>query len=272
MNSGLLCLEKLGKAFDNTIFFPGNHDLYYKDRRDMNSVAFGRHVPGIQMITEPVVMDDVAFIPWLVGDEWKKVTKIKSRYMFGHFELPMFMMNAMVQMPDHGELKADDLANNEYIFTGHFHKRQARGNVHYIGNTFPHNFADAWDDDRGMMVLEWGGTPQYINWANMPRYRTIKLSRLIDEMDKICTDKMHLRVNLDIDISFEEANFIKETVMDRYSIRECTLIPTKKDLEGESSVEISRFESVDQIVTNQIVNIASENYDPKVLLEIYNNL
>jgi Calcineurin-like phosphoesterase len=272
LNSGLMCLEKLGASFDQTVFFPGNHDLYYKDRRDMNSVAFGRHVPGITMITEPIVTEECAFVPWLVGDEWKKIIKINSRYMFGHFELPMFMMNAMVQMPDHGELKAEDLGNNEYIFTGHFHKRQARNNVHYIGNAFPHNFADAWDDDRGMMILEWGGEPQYINWPNMPRYRTVKLSALIDGMDKILKPKMHLRVSLDIDISFEEASFIKETVMSQYDIRECTLIPEAKELEGESSVEISKFESVDQIVTNQIINIESDNYNPKVLLEIYKNL
>ena len=82
MNAGLECLEKIGAAFEKTIFFPGNHDLYYKDRRDMNSVAFGKHVPGIQMITEPIVMDEVAFIPWLVGDEWKKINKIKlARYL-----------------------------------------------------------------------------------------------------------------------------------------------------------------------------------------------
>lgn len=272
MNAGLECLERLGKSFDKTIFFPGNHDLYYKDRRDMNSVAFGKHVPGITMVTEPIVIDEVALIPWLVGEEWRNLKKIKSRYMFGHFELPLFYMNAMVQMPDHGELQVDDLANNEYVFTGHFHKRQAKGNVHYIGNAFPHNFADTWDDERGMMILEWGGTPQYINWPNMPKYRNIKLSRLIDDMDNICKDKMHLRVALDIDISFEEANFIKETVMSRYSIRECTLIPEKKELDITSSIEITNFESVDQIVTNQIVNIESDNYDPRLLLDIYVNL
>ena len=273
MNAGLECLEKIGAAFEKTIFFPGNHDLYYKDRRDMNSVAFGKHVPGIQMITEPIVMDEVAFIPWLVGDEWKKINKIKSRYMFGHFELPLFYMNAMVQMPDHGELKVDDFARNEYVFTGHFHKRQNKGNIHYIGNAFPHNFADAWDDARGMMILEWGGTPQYIDWQDMPRYRTVKLSQLIDEMDKLCKPKMHLRVSLDIDISFEESTHIKEIVMQNYDIRECTLIPQQKAFdEATSTYEITKFESVDHIVMNQIINIESDTFDPKVLLEIYNSL
>ena len=38
-------------------------------------------------------------VSWLVGDEWKKIPKIKSKYMFGHFELPTFKLNAMVEMP-----------------------------------------------------------------------------------------------------------------------------------------------------------------------------
>jgi hypothetical protein len=33
-----------------------------------------------------------------------------------------------------------------------------------------------------------------------------------------------------------------------------------------------KFESVDQIVTDQITNIESEFYDPKLLLKIYQNL
>jgi hypothetical protein len=95
-------------------------------------------------------------MPWLIGDEWKEVSKLKSRYIFGHFELPLFYMNAMVQMPDHGQLQGDHFVNQEYVFTGHFHKRQHNRNIHYIGNAFPHNYADAGDDERGMMLLEWG--------------------------------------------------------------------------------------------------------------------
>jgi DNA repair exonuclease SbcCD nuclease subunit len=272
LNYGVDYLEKIGKSFDQTIFFLGNHDLYYKDRRDVNSILFGKHIPGIQMISEPIVMDNVAFVPWLIGDEWKKIKKLKCQYMFGHFELPTFLMNAMVQMPDHGELKTDDFKGIEYVFTGHFHKRQNKDNIHYIGNAFPHNFADAWDDERGMMILEWGGKPEYYNWDNMPRYRTITLSKLIDEMDTILKPKMYLRVQLDIDISFEEASFIKETVMSNYDIRECVLIAQKKSLEDITPTEIVNFKSVDQIVSNQIININSDSFDSKVLMEIYSNL
>jgi DNA repair exonuclease SbcCD nuclease subunit len=273
LDTSIRCLEKLGAAFEQFFWFPGNHDLFYKDKRDIHSSAFGKHIPGVTVVEGVTTIGDVTLVPWLVGDEWKTISQVKSRYMFGHFELPLFYMNAMVQMPDHGELQASHFTHQDYVFSGHFHKRQSRGKIHYIGNAFPHNFADSWDDERGMMTMDWGGEPQYINWDNCPKYRHVKLSDLIDKKDTIMQSKMHLKVNLDIDISFEEANFIKETFTNDYDIREISLIQDKVNLEGtyEDNPD-AKFESVDQIVSEQLINIESEQFDKKVLLDIYNNL
>ena len=132
MNASLRALEKLGQAFEQFFFFPGNHDLYYKDKRDIHSVEFGRYVPGITIIDHPVTTRNVTMCPWLVGDEWKSIGKKSSKYLFGHFELPHFFMNAMVQMPDHGEMQTGQLEKYEKVFSGHFHKRQNNNNIHLI--------------------------------------------------------------------------------------------------------------------------------------------
>jgi hypothetical protein len=84
---------------------------------------------------------------------------------------------------------------------------------------------------------------------------------------------MHVRVELDIDISYEEANFIKDTFVRDYNLREMSLIPVKSSaVDADMSPGEVKFESVDQIVTDQITNIESEFYDPKLLLRIYQNL
>ena len=192
--------------------------------------------------------------------------------MFGHLELPSFYMNAMIQMPDHGTIQSGHFVNQEYVFTGHFHKRQNNRNIHYIGNAFPHNYADAGDDDRGMMMLEWGGTPQFRTWTDQPVYRTFKLSQIIDKPDELLREKMHCRVTIDLPISFEEANFIKETFMPQYKLRELMLIPEKVEVDAQSTPIDINFESVDTIVMNQINAIDSDTFDKALLLEIYNNL
>lgn len=274
MNSSIKMLEKLGNSFEKFYIFAGNHDLYYKDKRDISSTDFARHIPGITVVDEIYQEGDVALVPWLVGDEWKKMAKIKSKYLFGHFELPSFYMNAMVQMPDHGELKAEHFENQEYVFSGHFHKRQTKGKIHYIGNAFPHNYADAWDDDRGMMILdiEKDLGPEYFNWIDCPKYRTVNLSKLIDDTDNIIKNNMYLRVTIDLPISFEEASFIKETFISQYGCREITLISQKQVEEISTELDISAFESVDQIVTNEITELDTEQFDKSLLLNIYNEL
>jgi hypothetical protein len=159
------------------------------------------------------------------------------------------------------------------VYTGHFHKRQTKKNITYIGNAFPHNYADAGDDERGLTILEWGQEPEYHAWPDQPTYRVYGLANLIDNAASLLRAKMHVRVNLDIEISYEEANFIKETFIKEYNLREMALIPNKTvGVDEDMAPGDVKFESVDQIVTDQLTNIESEFYDNKLLLKIYQNL
>lgn len=269
----LRSLEKLSAAFDRFYFIPGNHDLYYRDRRDIYSTEWARYLPNIQIVNDWFTDGDVTIAPWLVGDDHKRVPKLTSKYVFGHFELPHFKMNAMVEMPDHGEISAEDFGGVDQVFSGHFHLRQQRKNIHYIGNCFPHNYADAGDANRGMMILNWGDEPEYHAWPGQPLYRVLKLSQVIDSAPTLLAPNMHIRVELDIDISYEEANFIKDTFVKDYNLREMALIPVKNSaVDTDMAPGEIKFESVDQIVTDQLTNIESEFFDSKLLLQIYQNL
>lgn len=273
LNYSLRALEIMNSGFEQVFFIPGNHDLYYRDKRDIQSVEWARHLPNVTICNDWFQDGDVVIAPWLVGDDHKKVPKLKGRYMFGHFELPGYFMNAMVKMPDTGEIRHDDFHGFEQVFTGHFHKRQQNNNITYIGNCFPHNYADAGDDDRGMMILEWGKEAEFRSWPDQPKYRVYQLSDVLKNTEAMLRAGMHVRVNLDVDINYEEANYIKETFIDQYKLRELVLIQnTTRDLsEGDDRTSVV-FESVDQIVANQISTINSDQFDPNLLLDIYRNL
>ena len=272
MNYTVSNMERLGQAFEKTYVIMGNHDLFYRDKREINSMEFVRNIPNVHLVNEWLETEDVAIIPWIVQDEWKRIPHMKQRYMFGHFELPYFQMNAIVEMPDVGGIKAEHFVNQEYMFTGHFHKRQVRNNISYMGNAFPHNYADAGDDERGMMILEYGGKPKYINWPDMPRYRNYKISQLLSDPEGLLKEKMYVRVTLDIKISYEEANFIRETFIEKYKLRELQLIPEQLDQAKQTTAKVEKFDSVDQIVVKQLESVESQTYDKKILMAIYNNL
>ena len=271
MNATIKDLKKLNDNFETVYFITGNHDLYYKDKRELNSIEFARDLPNFVMCDEFFEKDEVAIIPWLCGDDYKVVSKMKCKYMFGHFELPYFKMNAMVEMPDHGGGINDKmLSGPEYVFSGHFHKRQFKNNIHYIGNAFPHNYADVDDDERGAMFLEWGGEPQYVNWAEGPKYRVFNLRTLLDNHANLLDEYTYARVKLDVSISYEEANFIREKFAEQYNVRELQLVPIKEEEEYEGG-EIT-FESVNQIVLQQLDTIESNTIQKDVLINIYNSI
>ena len=272
LNYIMVAIEKLGANFETVYFLPGNHDLYYKDRRDIQSSVWAKHIDNVVIIDDWFEQDNVTIVPWLIGDDYKRIRKIKSKYVFGHFELPHFFMNAMIQMPDHGDIRREDFSDKiDYVFSGHFHKRQHHKNIVYIGNAFPHNYSDAGDDERGCMILEWGEEPRYFNWPDCPKYRNLKLSDLLNDADNMLSANMHIRVTIDIPISYEEATFIKETFVEQYNLREVTLIPQKDESTYGEEAAIS-YESVDQIVQTEIMNINSDTYDKQILMTIYEDL
>ena len=131
----------------------------------------------------------------------------------------------------------------------------------------------AGDDDRGMMIIEWGQEPVFRSWPGQPRYRVYNLSDVLRTPEALLLPNMHCRVNLDIDISYEEATFIKETFVGTYQLRELTLLPVKNaDIGSDIMLGNIKFESIDSIVTSQLTNIASDHYDPNLLLDIYRHL
>ena len=272
LNYSVQAIDKLSAAFDQIIFIPGNHDEHYRDTREMNSVVWAKKYDNVRIFDEITTVDDVCITPWLVGDEHKQIKKIEAKYMFGHFELPSFYMNAMVQMPDVGDLRRDDL-KCETVFTGHFHKRQTNKNITYIGNAFPHNYADVGDDNRGCMILDWGKDPVYIAWPDAPKYRKFLLSEILEDTDRLLLSNMYCRVEIDVDISYEEATFIKEQFIPQYNLRELSLIQ-RTDIEEHAQTfdgEVN-FESVDSIVTSHLTQLETAQYDRQLMLDIYRNL
>lgn len=270
---GLRALEKLNDNFDRVLFLTGNHDLYFRDRRDVHSVEWARHLPNVEVINDWFCEGDVVIAPWLVGEDYKRLPKMQGKYLFGHLELANFYMNAHVIMPEHDGMAASKhFSHFDHVFSGHFHKRQTRGNITYIGNAFPHNFADAGDDARGLTVLEWGQPTQYFAWPDQPVFRTLLLSQVLENQNLLVPNS-HCRVHLDYEISYEEAAYMKEKLIPEFNLRELNLLPMKLQDATDELVADIKFESVDQIVMDSIAEMQEgDALDKQLLLEIYRTL
>jgi predicted phosphodiesterase len=274
MNYGLQGLRILSDSFARVIMITGNHDLYYKDKRTVSSVSWANHIPNIEIINEWTQMGDVIFAPWMVQDEYKKISVEKAKYLMCHAEIPNFLMNAQTAMPEVGEIRAKNFSGFEHVYSGHFHMRQTQGNITYIGNAFPHNYTDAGDDSRGMMILPYGQEPTFLSWPDAPKYRVVKISDLVVDPSSYLPAHSYIKLVLDTAISYEEASYLKETLVKEYELREMSLVPVKKDMYAEDLANGGNisFQSVDSIVQGQITAINSDFYDSNLLLSIYREL
>lgn len=273
LNVGLDALQLLNDSFERCFFIPGNHDLLYRTSRDVSSIEFARNLPNIKIIREPTTIDDVTFLPWLIGDEYKHLKHHQGQYAFAHLEMPGFLMNAKVEMPEVPNIaKSDQFSAHQYVFTGHFHMRQIRDNIHYTGNVMPFNFSDDWDDERGAMFLEWGGKPEYVTWPEQPLYRTMTLSDMLNDTEKMLLPKLTARVAIDVEITYEEAQIIKETFIETHGLRRVELVHQSKQEADQSFADGVTFQSVDQIVIDGLNSVQSIGLKPDKLVNIYKSL
>jgi DNA repair exonuclease SbcCD nuclease subunit len=280
LNYGLEIMKLLDTNFDKTYFLVGNHDMYHKNKRDITSINMAQAFNNIHFVNEMETIDDCTFIPFMIDEEYKNLQKLTSKYVFGHLELPGYLLNKMVEMPNHGKETEDSFGGCEYVFSGHFHKRQSKitpkgTKIVYTGNCFPHNFSDTWDDARGVMILEHGKDPFFEMWPDAPKYRTFTLSELLSEPSYYVQDNVIAKVQVDIPVTMDEISYIRELFSKLHKIREFNVVTNKKALLEDIGHDMDSTEStetVDEIVLRQISEIDSPMFDKNLLMQIYTSL
>ena len=169
----------------------------------------------------------------------------------------------------------------KYIVSGHFHKRQVKSgidNVVYMGNTFPMDFGDAGDVNRGMMVYDHEKEKMvFLDWGDCPKYIKTNLSDLLDKSVTLYPNS-RVRCTVDIPVTFEESTFLKQNFTEKFNLREFTLEESREmaDLlsETESNIdwEKNKLASVNQLVVQMLNDIDSEHIDNQLLIDIYQEL
>ena len=93
-------------------------------------------------------------------------------------------------------------------------------------------------------------------------------------LEKLLPRHGYIKLFLDTDVTYEEATYLKENLIEEYELRELSLVTMKKDLHSDDLAPGGnvQFQSVDTIVQGQLLNISSEFYDSNLLLEIYKGL
>lgn len=261
-------------------FIVGNHDLVYRNTRNAFNTKIFEPYENMVIVDSNLSVKmcehDVLFCPFLFSDEYpSQVSLINSHdVVFGHFEFKGFIVTGETKTLDHGP-EHTDFKKCKRIFTGHFHKRQEKDNVHYIGNTFPMDYSDANDSDRGMIIYEYDSDElEYINWDNAPTYIKCSLSEALQDPKKYFKPKGTVNCLVDIDINYEEAMKAKKKLTEKYSLRELRLEEPLDDytISEDLDIEDLKSESTSEVVLNLLKKIKSEGIKSSKLTKIYKEL
>lgn len=146
-------LEKLREYGITMDIIPGNHDVYFKNTNELNSLKelLGHYMNEVNIVMHPTVLEydslKIGLVPWIAPDVEKEsydfLANCKADIIGGHFELEGFEM--MRGIPCTHGMKTDLLERFELVMSGHFHTKSQQGNIHYLGSQMEFFWSDAHD-------------------------------------------------------------------------------------------------------------------------------
>ena len=129
----------------------GNHDTYYKNTNDLNSLKelLGHYMDEVNIIHEPTTMNydglDFALVPWINPENYDAsiefINNTPAKYLGGHFDIVGFEM-IKGAISTHG-LDAALFERFQGVYSGHYHVKSSNANIHYLGSQMEFFWGDA---------------------------------------------------------------------------------------------------------------------------------
>jgi DNA repair exonuclease SbcCD nuclease subunit len=139
----------------------GNHDIYFKNTRDINLMRiFEKMYPeNLNVLSEReyVYINEKKgyFVPWILENESLTAKELKGvEYLFGHFEIRNFQM-AKGHIDEKSTLTTDFFSKSKIkrVFSGHYHLVDNKANISYVGTPYQLDWGD-FDDFKYFYVLD----------------------------------------------------------------------------------------------------------------------
>lgn len=143
-----------------TCIIAGNHDVFYKNTNNLNSLNLLINKPNIEVITskpKEIVLNDVKILlcPWITDDNQQQTMKAleetRSQIVMGHFDMVGFEM-FKGHVSDIG-LDRKVFEKFDMVLSGHYHHRSTSGNITYVGTPYEMMWSD-YGDQKGFHVLD----------------------------------------------------------------------------------------------------------------------
>jgi DNA repair exonuclease SbcCD nuclease subunit len=234
-------IQKL-KALDITMWCTvGNHDCYYKNTNDVNSMnELFSDTSNIVVFTESeeVMIDGVKvlLVPWINEENYDRTIKLiqetDAEFLFGHLELKGFLMTRGMK----SEVGIDPNLFKKFkkVASGHYHHKSDEENISYLGSPYEMIFSDI-NDPRGFHTWEPGS--DVFDFYQNPYKMFYKL--YYDDKDKPL-DELLKRITLKYQGSYVKvvvANRSNSNHFDKFIEKLFSIGPADVKIEDDMSLE-----------------------------------
>ena len=238
----------------------GNHDVYYRNTNGVNSVTelFSN---DIKIYEIPTIINlgglDIALLPWVNKENYdNSVEFIKTApapILIGHLELNGYQVLRGVKHS--GGMNPDILERYEKVLSGHFHCRQEKDNVYYMGTQYQITFADL-EETKGFHILD--TETRDIEFIENPN-RMFHKVYYNDEEGPVDTKEMnfsHLKdsyVRLDVEYKKHPYSFDKfmDTLIDA-GVAKITVIEESSDILENEEELVDLAQDTVTLINNEI--------------------
>ena len=157
--------DELQKRNIHVIMLVGNHDTYFKNTNEVNSVSLLlSEYNNIEMIYEPKTIEQdgvkICMIPWICPENEQRslaeISNTEAKICMGHFEIGGFAMYRGA--PSHEGLDRElFIPKFDMTFSGHYHHKSSGHHnnkyIHYLGNPYELTWQD-YADQRGFHLFD----------------------------------------------------------------------------------------------------------------------
>ena len=152
-------IQRFQKSKINLHMLVGNHDTYYKNTSDVNSLEELIKFPRIKVYKDPTIVkfDDlpIVFMPWINSNNYAKSVKLlssaKTDILMGHLEINGFEMHR--GQIAQGSYDKELFRRFDTVFSGHYHHKSDDGQIYYLGTPYEIMWND-WNDPKGFHIFD----------------------------------------------------------------------------------------------------------------------
>ena len=262
----------------NIIIIVGNHDAYYKNRSDVNSLSLFSGWDNITVIDKPleykVFGKNITFCPWGTNIDLLH----KCDYIFGHFEINGFNLSKTTVCTK-GLVSSNLLNKTDTVISGHFHlpasRKYKNGKIIYLGSPYELDWGDCGTEPRGFYYFNIPtGKLDFIPSQTSPKHKKIRFSEITSAgviTDDIKKEFAGNFVNFIVDQDIKHPEKFNEylSVLDNLG---AISIKTEYLLEDRISMDETEydFDTVDiKSSINEFLKITDYNNKEELTAELY---